>query len=166
MKPFFKLLSALLAVFLALVIFAPVQADPPDCVGLFVHSHTVDFEPGDWTPGFHTYDIRTTLPDGTVSTFSVTFEVTSAAPLHQGVVELRFYGLVSIDGPVTEIHPEQDTVMELSWLYEEDMTPPERLAFRDGLVVEFQWDGGGFFTVPAGPIVSYCTFDNPGRFMH
>lgn len=162
----FKLLTILLAVFLALVIFTPVQADPPACLGQFVHSYSVEFEPGYWTPGFHTYDFRTTLPDGTVNAFSVTFEVTTAAPLHQGHVELRLFGLISIDGPVTEIHPDQETVMELSWLHEEGLTPAERQAVRDALLEEFQWDGGGFVAIPAGPIVSYCTFENPGRFMH
>jgi hypothetical protein len=168
MKTFIKLLAPFFVVLLALLLFAPVQAEAPACAGLWVHSHTLAFAPGAWSPGAHTYQIRITNPDGAVNTFPFTFEVTSEALLHRGVVELRFYGLLSIDGPVTEmaIHPQQDTVMELSWLHEEGLTQAERQAVRDALLVEFQWDDGAFVSIPAGPIMSYCTFDNPGRFMH
>lgn len=132
----------------------------------FVHSHTLEFSPGDWSTGTHTYQTRVTLPDGSVVEFDpVTFEVADGSPLITGQVLLRYWGLLSREGPTLSIHPDQDTAMQISWTYELDMSMADMKTERDGIIVEFRWDGGDYMVVTAGPIRSYCAVLNNGNFM-
>jgi hypothetical protein len=95
----------------------------------------------------------------------VDFEVEDSAATFPGQVLMRFWGLLSGEGPISSIHPDQDTTMQVSWAYAEDMSMKEMKAERDGITVEFRWDGGDYTVVPAGPIRSYCAVLNNGNFM-
>jgi hypothetical protein len=159
-------LFLLLAVMLAAAI-GPAQAAPPACLGQYTYQFTLDFVPGDWDAGSHTYVFEYWHPDMGSGSFTSSFMVEETAPLHRGEVELRFYGLVSIDGvldPPT-IHPDQDTVMQLGWATDEELTRQDLVEDRTETTVQFIWDGGEAVEVEAGPITSLCAFDNPGRFL-
>ena len=164
-----KTIGILLTVFaLSVVAVAPALADPPGCRNApfgFSHSHTVEFWPGDWAIGSHSFQMRVSFPDSGVIEFNpVNFEVTEEAPLYPGQVLLRFWGLVWLEGVTPAINPYQDTVMQLSWTYEEDRSVKEIRDFRDAIAVEFRWDGSEYINVAAGPIVSSCSFLNTGHF--
>jgi len=163
-------IGGILLIILALsaMIANSVMADAPYCQNQsydFVHSHTLEFSPGAWSFGSHEYWTRVTNPDSSVQEFGpVYFSVDENAPIYTGQVFLRFFGLTGLEGPTISIHPDQDTAMQLSWVYEKDLTARERNAFQEDLVVEFKWDGGAYVTVPAGPIMSLCTEFNHGFF--
>jgi len=146
----------------------PVVADAPICQNQeydFVHSHTLEFVPGAWSVGTHTYQLRVTYPNSIVLELGpVNFNVEENAPMYTGQVFLRFFGLTWLEGTTLSIHPDQDTLMQLSWAYEDYLTAKERKAIQEALVVEFMWDGGEYVTVPAGPIMSYCSAFNHGYF--
>jgi len=161
----------LVTLVLPAMIVIPALVDQPGCQTVswdFVHSHTVEFFPGDWSVGSHVYQMRITLPDSEVLELDpVYFEVTEDAPLYKGQVFLRLWGLTSLEDSIDDlkIHPDQDTVLQLSWTYPEDYDANERKAERDSLIVEFKWDGNEYVTISAGPIVSFCSVTNQGHYM-
>ncbi len=174
MKSSCFLISVLTALALALVPFTPASAAAcPAPTGqlngpFWTSSYTLELPTGYWTPGWHSYDFALTDAEQT-SFFHVDFQVTDAAPLHKGQVQLRFTALHSVDGVVSEINPAQDTVMQLTLIYgNPDFTPGTReqaKAQRAAVTVQMRWDSGGWITVPSGPLTKLCAFANPGRLM-
>jgi len=146
----------------------PALADKPDCQDQpfdFVHSHSLEFSPGAWSVGSHEYRMRISYLDSTLAELGpVYFNAEENAPLYAGQVFLRFFGLAGLEGTAPSVHPDQDTVMQLSWIYDEHLTAKERDAIHEALNIEFMWDGGEYVTVPAGPIMSYCSVFNHGYF--
>ena len=153
--------SLLLACMLLFAGFAPVGAEPSDNAKQWLFSHSLEFPPGFWEPGAHSYDFHLRA-DGVDYTFHVEFEVTDDAPLYKGQVQLRFGGLSTPEGGVTEINPAQDTVMQLTWLAGTDRQAAK--AFRETSNLEISWDGGDWVDVPAGPLTKASAFFNPGKF--
>jgi len=161
--------TVVLVLILCTMTVTPALADKPDCQDQpfdFVHSHTLEFGPGAWSVGMHEYWMRITDPNSSVLELGPAyFNVDENAPMYAGQVFLRFFGLAGLEGPTVSIHPEQDTVMQLSWAYEDYLTAKERESVREAITVEFMWDGGEYVTVPAGPIMSMCSFFNHGYFL-
>ena len=175
MKSFRSVMSVLAALALALVSFTPASAkDCPVPLGPVINgpfwtsSYSLELPAGYWTLGWHSYDFALTDAEQT-SFFHVDFYVTDAAPLHKGQVQLRFLGMRSVDDVVTEINPAQDTVMQVTFVYgNPDFTPGTREqaeAQRAAISVQVRWDGGGWITLPSGPLTKFCAVANPGRFM-
>lgn len=159
----------LIVLALSAMIATSVMADAPYCKNQsydFVHSHTLEFSPGAWSVGTHEYWMRIAYNPGSFEKEigPLYFNVDENASLYPGQVFVRFFGLTWLEGATLSIHPDQDTVMQLSWVYEKDMTARERNAFQEDLIVEFKWDGGAYVTVPAGPVISLCTEFNHGFF--
>jgi len=91
------------------------------------------------------------------------FWVTESADPLKGQVQLRYYGLRSIDGKITHIHPSQDTVMQFGWRGEEGESRVDIVEFQSQTIIQFRWDGGDWVTVYPGPVTSFCALDNPGN---
>lgn len=138
-----------------------VEAQTHDCDDTWTFSSSLEFAPGYWQPGWHTYEFAWSTFEGSDQR-QMTFLATADAPLVKGQVQLRFWALVTADGPVTEINPAQDTVMQLSYVSMEDRLYAKNL--RASLVLRVRWDGGEWVTVPAGPITKQCAYNNPGLF--
>ena len=92
-----------------------VGAEDEECIHRWDFRYSLEFEPGYWTPGPHNYEME--IVGGPYDgTFWINeFEATESADPIKGQVQLRLSGLTSIDEGITEIHPSQDTVMQLSW---------------------------------------------------
>lgn len=144
---------------------APGLPDPGSYLN-WTWNHSIEFPRGYWSDGSHWYQFYLYRPDSLwdppVVTRAQQFLVTPMAPLLKDQVQLRGLGLLSSQGVLHEIHPAQDTVMQLSWLSARP-TRQEAKAWSESLVVMFRWDGGDWVVVPAGPVTSYCT-RNPGLF--
>lgn len=152
------------------LIVSPVLAQKPGCQDSpynFVLTYTLEFDTDDWSPGPHSYQMKVITLDSPfeLELDPVYFVVSESASLYQGQVFLRFFGLTWIDGATFTIHPDQDTVMQLSFALEEYLTVKDREAFRDSIAIAFKWDNGEYITIPAGPITSICSVDNKGNFL-
>ncbi len=157
--------SALLALALSLLSAAPVAAQGNDCATTWVHSHSLELPPGFWSSGSHNYEIAGS-ESGVPFSFYREFLVTNAAPLIRGQAYLRFVGVATSQGPVTEINPAQDTVMQITFLYSDPvLARPQAEASRAATTVQMRWDGGSWISVAPGPLMKLCTFDNPGHFL-
>jgi hypothetical protein len=140
-----------------------VGAKDNGCENKYPFNFTLEFEPGYWTPGSHSYEMKITTgpfsPDEYYNEFEATVDV---SPI-KGQVQLRPLGLTSIDGDITKIHPSQDTVMQATWGAIQQ-SRKEMVEIRSQTIMQFRWDGGDWVTVYPGPVTSYCASDI-GNFM-
>jgi hypothetical protein len=138
-------------------------AQENECAGYWTFSYSFEFDPGYWTVGDHNYDISVISGPFTGATWSNEFEVAEPATLIDGQVQLRVFGLISMDGPQTVINPAQDTIMQVTWAFFESRNEANDL--RSATTVVFRWDDGDWVNVLPSPVTSLCAWDNPGRFL-
>ncbi len=130
------------------------QYAPGQCSnGELTYSYTLEFPPGYWSLGEHTYTIYLLETD---EEFTNTFTVDASAPLVDGQVRLGFAGL----SPIAVINPAQDTFMQYTLLWP-TVYRPLLDYYHDNDTVTFSWDGSEPLRILAGPITNACTVYNP-----
>ena len=143
----------------------PATADPPwGCKGTFAFSYTREYKPGDWALGAHEYQIKVYEPisEEWWTNPPMYFNVAEEAPLIDGQVNFRGSGVETKEGTVVQINPDQDSVMQLTFIniFERDLGEQ----FRESVEVEFSVDNGEFEAISPGPLTAECGWNNPGRF--
>ena len=153
MKTSRLILSWLISLALILVSVTVTAAQSNDCAQTWTWSHSLEFPPGFWEAGPHNYDFHILSPYGE-DNFHIEFQSTVDAPLYDSQVRLRLDALQP--GDLTEINPEQDTVLQLTFGFYQ--TREEAVTFRQATTFQARWDGGAWVDIPAGPITKTCAF--------
>jgi hypothetical protein len=140
--------------------------------GWMISAATINFDPGYWAPGVHTYSIHyfATECDCDWIMGPYTFTVTKDAPLYPGNVLLPWQdtwgGAIWASGwlevPGNTINVAQGTFFWGAWTA--DMTGasgppdtvPEAKAFLAGASISWSWDGGDWIVGHQGPITNEC----------
>jgi hypothetical protein len=160
----------LISIFILLICLSLVStagANDKDCKNKADVTWSLEFKPGYWSVGEHIYEGRILTGPFAGFTWSNEFTVSETAELYKGQVQMRIGGLITIndpDNPVFEIHPKQDTVMQVTWATE-DESREEVLAIAQNSTFEFRWDGGEWVTIEPGPVRSQCALVNPSSFL-
>lgn len=167
-----KKIVMLATLFVALIVFSlgrpQAVAAANDCTHFWANADTIEFKPGFWTVGTHTYQYKIIDPSGTFLFPLNQFQVDNNALLLDGQVLLRLVGLRSSQGAVTTINPAQDTAGLVLNIYTDDSDNP--LSRKDAeaaaaqTIVQISWDGGPWITLNAGPLKSSCALMNGGFF--
>jgi hypothetical protein len=147
-----------------------VAASGGGCTELFKYSwgvsFTYDLSPDYWAAGNHTYDFEMTASANPPFIVSMSFDVTSSAPLYSGEVDLRIPSPLMITGPVTAINLAEDMRFQVTWKLADDQD--ESAAMRAGLAVHVRWAGGAWVRIAPGPLMRRCVVspDHPDHFHH
>jgi hypothetical protein len=146
--------SLFISVVLLLVSSTVAAAESTGCAEGWTYSNSLEFAPGFWEVGPHAYDFHLVSPGGEAN-FHREFQSTMDAPLYKFQVQLHFSGLQP--GSLSEINPEQDTVLQLTTGFS---SKADAAATRAATVFQARWDGGEWVDLPAGPITKSCVFNN------
>jgi hypothetical protein len=158
-----RILYLLLAAVLALTTLVPAAAKENDCHNYWHFSHTLEIDSGFWSAGDHYYEFMIAYSDGSTTYTYLDMPVNPDADLYKGQVYLRYWALLYQDMMLPAVHPDQDTVFQISWPTFESSA--EAKAFAQTVEVYVSWDGGEWIIVPQGPVTSNCAFNNPGHNM-
>lgn len=157
------ILATFAALILAVTILgigtAPAQAED-HCEHYGFH-YTYEFPTWYWSPGWHQYKIYHMNWEAEDSiTYSKSFYVTSSASFHRGQVFLRPNSLISYNSTynnstITQIHPGQDTVLQMTFFGHNDN---EAYSYyeRSIYTVQISIDNGPWITVDSSNVLPEC----------
>jgi hypothetical protein len=158
-------------VLLLVILFSPignkqVLADAPDCADDWYLNFSLELSPGYWTLGEHNYTISG-HDELSSFEFSYSFEVVDSAPIYDGQVMLRYWGLTHSprNAPRNwnfmippEINPYQDTVFQISWIFE-DQIRSEAMGHIEYYFVNIAWDGEESVDITTPTLVNGCVWE-------
>ena len=130
------------------------QYAPNQCSELKSFNWTLEFPPGYWTTGMHTYTIIWEIPGVSYDVYNNEFYVDQEAPLYPYNVRMGLYGL-----SMNPFNPAQGTFMQITeWV-------ASSLAFlleydQANSIVSFSWDGGDPVEIQPSPMTNFCGWDN------
>jgi hypothetical protein len=165
-----KLITILVLVISAsLLSFDGVLAQDEDdqCSKNWYMSFSLELLPGYWTTGEHNYTFELTdSSTGTVE-YPMALNVSETAPLYDGQVMLRFWGIVTSPmwTTLSEINPSQDTVFQVTWVAF-DMSKKDAQDYFDslGLAARIKWDYKDWIEMSAGPLMNGCQWESDDLF--
>jgi len=131
------------------------QYAPDQCNEYKSYNFTLEFPPGYWENGLHTYTMEWSIPDyGYYEEHTYEFTVDESGPLYKDQVRFGWIG-----PRLDIINPAQDTFMQItSWIASDLVMYLEEE--RENSTVTFSWDGGDPVEIQPSAITNFCGFDN------
>jgi hypothetical protein len=152
-------MALLIVVALCILSFIQVLAQEEDCANDWFISYTLELRPDFWTEGVHNYIFEWSIDGVPQLSEPIFFDVTEDAPLYDGQVHLRFWGLKTAPRwtDLTEINPSQDTVFHIAEVAM-DSSRRDAMETLEGISSRIKWDGGDWIDLSEGPIINGCAW--------